>query len=49
MENFTKVNTQMTKRMDLVFILCKMEEPMKVGGMMESNMVLEHLFFLIVI
>jgi len=39
----TKVIMLMTKKKDLVLFIGLMEENMKVGGRMESNMVWEHI------
>lgn len=36
---FIKENIQMTKSMDTEFILFKMKEPMRAGGMMANSMV----------
>jgi hypothetical protein len=44
MEKYTWVNTQMIKNMVTEYILYKITELMKAGGLMENNMVLAHLY-----
>jgi NurA-like 5'-3' nuclease len=44
MVKFTQGSMRMIKSMVMEFILSKMQEHMKVGGVMVSNMVLDHFY-----